>query len=208
MLFNACACRFVYTIKKNFEMKTYLLLITVLLCFNPFISFSQELQTSDFTVLSSIRDTTSIDQTIAVFKTIYSKHHTKKSFDSLLVSVINNSENRMNLAIAIGGYGLNKYWDSTNFDNPELYKKILVSNIEFQSSIMKSKADSDTKFMAKGDKCVLELILGINFYIRNQKEEAANYFKSAKKVEFWDMCFPVMENEKLRDEIIDYISKL
>lgn len=152
-------------------MKTYAMLL-LLICLNPLTSRSQELQISDFKDLSSISDTTSIDQTVAVFKTIYTKHHTKKSFDSLLVTVINSSENRMNIAIAIGGYGLNRFWDSTNFDNPELFKKILISNIEYQSDIMKSKADSDAKFMAKGDKCVLELLLGINLYIRNQKRRS------------------------------------
>lgn len=187
-------------------MKTYALLS--LICLNLFSSFSQELQTSDFKDLNSISDTTSIDQTVAIFKSIYTKHHTKKSFDSLLMSFINTSEKRMDLTIAIGGYGLNRYWDSTNFDNPELFKKILISNIDFQSSIMTSKADSDTKFMAKGDKCVLELLLGINYYIRNQKDQASIYFKSAKKVDFWDMCFPVLENEKLRDDIIDFINQL
>ncbi|MFM6982879.1 MAG: hypothetical protein ACKOXF_02010, partial [Chitinophagaceae bacterium] len=70
------------------------------------------------------------------------------------------------------------------------------------------KTDSDTRFLAKGDKCVLELCLGINLYVRNQKEEAAIYFKSAKKIDFWDMCFPALENEKLRDDIFDFINKL
>lgn len=189
-------------------MKTYTLLLKIFICLNPLISFSQNLQTSDFNDLNAISDTASIDQTVAVFKTIYTKHHTKKSFDSLLVSFINQSDKRIDLSIAIGGYGLNPYWDSTNVDDAELLKKILISNIEFQTNTMKSKADSDTKFMAKGDKCVLELCLGINLYIRNQKEEAANYFKSAKKVDFWDMCFPVLENEKLRDEILDFINGL
>lgn len=188
-------------------MKTSALLL-VYLCLNASISFSQDLQISDFKDLSSIADTASVDQTLSVFKTLYAKHHTQKQFDSLLLSVINNSEKRVNMAVAIGGYGLNPYWDSTNFDNPELLKKILVSSIEYQSEIMKSKTDSDTKFMAKGDKCVLELCLGINLYIRNQKEEAAIYFKSAKKIDFWDMCFPALENEKLRDDIFDFINKL
>lgn len=188
-------------------MKTSALLL-VFLSLNASISFSQDLQISDFKDLSSIADTASVDQTLSVFKTLYAKHHTQKQFDSLLLSVINNSEKRVDMAVAIGGYGLNPYWDSTNFDNPELLKKILVSSIEYQSEIMKSKTDSDTKFMAKGDKCVLELCLGINLYIRNQKEEAAVYFKSAKKIDFWDMCFPALENEKLRDDIFDFINKL
>lgn len=188
-------------------MKTSALLL-VYLCLKASISFSQDLQISDFKDLSSIADTASVDQTLSVFKTLYAKHHTQKQFDSLLLSVINNSEKRVDMAVAIGGYGLNPYWDSTNFDNPELLKKILVSSIEYQSEIMKSKTDSDTKFMAKGDKCVLELCLGINLYIRNQKEEAAIYFKSAKKIDFWDMCFPALENEKLRDDIFDFINKL
>lgn len=189
-------------------MKKHALLLGVLLCLRPFIASSQELQISDFKDLSSIADSASVDQTISVFKALYVKHHTQKQFDSLLLSVINNSENRVNMAVAIGGYGLNPYWDSTNFDDPELLKKILISSIEYQSKITKSNADSDTKFMAKGDKCVLELCLGINLYIRNQKEEAAKYFKSAKKIDFWDMCFPALENEQLRDEIFDFINKL
>lgn len=188
-------------------MKTSALLL-VFLSLNASISFSQDLQISDFKDLSSISDTASVDQTLSVFKTLYAKHHTQKQFDSLLLSVINNSEKRVDMAVAIGGYGLNPYWDSTNFDDPELLKKILISSIDYQSKIIKSKVDSDTKFMAKGDKCVLELCLGINLYIRNQKEEAAVYFKSAKKIDFWDMCFPALENEKLRDDIFDFINKL
>lgn len=188
-------------------MKTYSLLL-VLLCLNASISFSQDLQISDFKDLSSIADTASVDQTVAVFKTIYKKYHTQKQFDSLLLAVINNSEKRVDIAISIGGYSLNPYWDSTNVNDPELLKKILISGIEFQSKIIKSKADSDTKFLAKGDRCVMQLTLGINLYIRNQKDEAAKYFSDAKKVDFWDMCFPVLENESLRDEIYDFIAKL
>lgn len=189
-------------------MRTYVVLLTVLLNFQPVRIFSQELKISDFNALSSISDTASIDQTVSLFKAIYSKYHTHKNFDSLLLLVIRNSEKRVDLAVAIGGYALNPYWDSTNFDDPDLSKKILISAIEFQAIVMRSKADSDTKFMAKGDKCVLELCLGINLYLRNQKDGAATYFRSAKKLEFWDMCFPAMENEKVRDEIIGFIEKL
>lgn len=189
-------------------MKPIAAILMVLVCLQPLKSSSQELKISDFNALSSISDTASIDQTVSVFKAIYKQHHAHQHFDSLLLLVIRNSENRVDMSVAIGGYALNPYWDSSNIDDLDLSKKILNSAIEFQSNVMKSKADADTKFMAKGDKCVLELCLGINLYLRNQKADAAYYFRSAKKLEFWDMCFPAMENEKVRDEIIGFIEKL
>lgn len=189
-------------------MRTFIMLFTVLQYLMPQKSFSQELSISDFNTLSSIADTASIDNIVSNFKPIYQKHHTHKNFDSLLLLLIKNSDNRVNISVAIGGYALNPFWDSTNIDDLNLSKKILDAGIQFQSNVMKSKADSDTKFMAKGDKCVLELCMGINLYLRNQKDTAAMYFKSAKKLEFWDMCFPAMEEEKVRVEIISYIEKL
>ncbi|HEY1046391.1 MAG TPA: hypothetical protein VGF79_08125 [Bacteroidia bacterium] len=189
-------------------MRALLLTFLILQHFQAQNLFSQDLSIADFKDLSSLSDTASIDYTVSKFKPIYKKHHTHKHFDSLLLLVIKNSEKRVNMAVAIGGYALNPFWDSTNFDDLNLSKKILDAGIQFQANVMKSKADSDTKFMAKGDKCVLELCMGINLYLRNQKDAAAIYFKSAKKLEFWDMCFPAMEQEKARAEIIGFIEKL
>lgn len=159
-----------------------------------------------FAELDLIIDTASKENSARIFEKIYLKYNDSLNFDSTLIAYISNHSTPYDLFSNIGGYYLNSYFNYTKINDLDLVRKVLLKGIELEKNIMKNTSPkTDEYLIANGNCCVLQLLLGINLFLNNEKTEAKKIFTQAKKFKDWEFCLPAFEDYEKRVEIEAFI---
>lgn len=141
------------------------------------------------------------------FELFYINFHKTKNFDSTCYVLLSKNDNKIINYIA--GFCLNSKFNVSKISDISLCKNLLIKECKKYEEIMKkNKKSSDEYFMAFGDLCSINFLIGANLYIENKLEESRPYFLQLKKFDFWEGLIPAYEDEQFREKVIEFINSL